>query len=92
MEPLVYGRGCLGSRLSCDRDRPEVASGLKFAALQVVIPRVSDAGIRVMWDSKLTGWTAIHSMDAAVLAKLLDETDAAAFDEMLHPNEAVMFA
>ena len=92
VEPLVYGRACLGSRLPCARDHPELAPALKFAALQVAIPQVSDAGIRALWDAGLTAWAEILPVEAAVLAKLLDETDAAALDEMLHPPEAVTFA
>ena len=92
VEPLVYGRACLGSRLPCARDHPELAPALKFAALQVAIPQVSDAGIRALWDAGLTAWADLLPVEAAVLAKLLDESDAAALDEMLHPPEAVTFA
>eukprot|EP01046_Picozoa_sp_COSAG06_P008864 COSAG06_NODE_454_length_15536_cov_23.174257_9_plen_331_part_00 len=92
VEPLVYGRACLGSRLPCARDHPELAPALKFAALQVAIPQVSDAGIRALWDAGLTAWAELLPVEAAVLAKLLDEADAAALDEMLHPPEVITFA
>jgi hypothetical protein len=91
VEPLVYGRGCLGSAPPCSRDHPEVASSLQFAALQVALPQISDAGIRALWEAGMRSWSQILSAGeadgstSASLGKLLGEADAAALHTVLHP-------
>jgi hypothetical protein len=53
VEPLVYGRGYLGSALPCSRDHPELAASLQIAAMQVALPQITDAGIRALWEAGL---------------------------------------
>jgi hypothetical protein len=77
-----YGQSSL---LPCSRDHPGVARSLTFAALQLALPQISDAGINALHEAGLTNWGHILSTEVAALAKVLGEADAAALDQMLHP-------
>jgi hypothetical protein len=85
VEPLVYGRACIGSALPCSRDHPAILSSLKFAALQVALPQISDAGILALWEAGFTTWAKLMHGEAQTLAKVLSDDDAAALHEMKTP-------